>query len=131
MRPAPSTGRVCSGSRRGMPTTGTPWRAGRTTAPLRAAVDAACVEAGRDPTTLVRTALVQIELPGGVPYPSGYAGWVVGPGCPALAGSPETMAAEIRAYADAGINHLQVWVNPTTVAGVEALAPVLELLDHD
>jgi hypothetical protein len=35
----------------------------------------------------------------------------------------------LRAYADAGIGHVQVWLDPNTVAGVEAFAPVLALLD--
>ena len=100
-------------------------------APLRTLVDAACAEAGRDPATLERTVAVLIEGPGSVTFPKGYAGWFLGPERPALAGSPEVLAAEFRAYANAGISHLQVWVNPTTVAGVEALAPVLELLDHN
>lgn len=99
-------------------------------APLRALVDAACVGAGRDPATLERTVAVLVEGPGSVPYPHGYAGWYLSPDERGLIGSPEALAAEFRAYADAGISHLQIWVNPTTVAGVEAFAPVFALLDR-
>ena len=35
----------------------------------------------------------------------------------------------LRAFAAAGISHVQLWLTPTSRAGVEAFAPVLELLD--
>ncbi len=47
----------------------------------------------------------------------------------ALSGSAEELAAALRAYAAAGIAHVQVWLDPNTVAGAEAFAPVLALLD--
>jgi alkanesulfonate monooxygenase SsuD/methylene tetrahydromethanopterin reductase-like flavin-dependent oxidoreductase (luciferase family) len=47
----------------------------------------------------------------------------------ALSGSTEELAAALRAYADAGIEHVQIWLDPSTVAGIEAFAPVLALLD--
>jgi alkanesulfonate monooxygenase SsuD/methylene tetrahydromethanopterin reductase-like flavin-dependent oxidoreductase (luciferase family) len=97
--------------------------------PLRAAVDAACVQAGRDPTTLWRSAGVLVETAEAVPYPSGYPGWNAGQGQP-LVGTAEQLAAAFRAYAAEGISHLQVWVNPSTVAGIDQLAPVLEALDR-
>ena len=98
--------------------------------PLRDVVDAACREEGRDPATLERTATVLIEFPGSVTYPPGYPGWRPGAGRP-LSGSPEELAEVFRAYAREGIAHLLVWVNPATVAGLEALAPVLEILDRE
>jgi len=60
-----------------------------------------------------------------VPFPPGTPGRHPRP----QSGSAEQLAAVFRAYADEGISHLQVWVNPTTVAGIEQLAPVLEALD--
>ena len=62
--------------------------------------------------------------------PSGAPGWNGGQGRP-QSGSAEPLAALFRAYADEGISHLQVWVNPCTVRGIEQLAPVLEALDRD
>jgi alkanesulfonate monooxygenase SsuD/methylene tetrahydromethanopterin reductase-like flavin-dependent oxidoreductase (luciferase family) len=47
-----------------------------------------------------------------------------------LRGTPEEMAAELRAYADEGIGHVQLVIDPITEASVAALAPVLELLDR-
>jgi probable F420-dependent oxidoreductase len=83
-------------------------------------VDAACTEVGRDPTTLERTAAVFVDLPGA----TGREGWN------ALAGSPEELAEGLRAYADAGFTHVQLWLEPSTLAGIAAFAPVLELLDR-
>jgi probable F420-dependent oxidoreductase len=90
-------------------------------APLLAAVDAACAEAGRDPKSLERTVAVMVEV--GPHAPSTMS-------VPPLTGSPEELAASLRAYADAGVSHLQVWLEPNTVAGIEAFAPVLEALDR-
>jgi alkanesulfonate monooxygenase SsuD/methylene tetrahydromethanopterin reductase-like flavin-dependent oxidoreductase (luciferase family) len=90
-------------------------------APLLAAVDAACAEAGRDPKSLERTVAVMVEV--GPHAPSTMS-------VPPLTGTPEELAASLRAYADAGVSHLQVWLEPNTVAGIEAFAPVLEALDR-
>ena len=45
-----------------------------------------------------------------------------------LAGSAAEIAAELRACADLGITSAQIWLDPPDLAGVEAFAPVLELL---
>jgi alkanesulfonate monooxygenase SsuD/methylene tetrahydromethanopterin reductase-like flavin-dependent oxidoreductase (luciferase family) len=97
-------------------------------ASLRALVDAAAVAAGRDPASIERTVAVQVRLPAG-------AGRVMGDessrmAVPPLAGPPEVMAAELRAYAAEGIGHVQLVVDPITEASVAALAPVLALLDR-
>ncbi len=95
-------------------------------APLRAEVDAACRAAGRDPATLGRTAAVFVDMApgrrGGPPLPEHWQ-------FPLLAGPPEALAAELRAYARAGISHVQLWLEPNTVESLEAFAPVLEILD--
>jgi alkanesulfonate monooxygenase SsuD/methylene tetrahydromethanopterin reductase-like flavin-dependent oxidoreductase (luciferase family) len=96
--------------------------------PLRAAVDAACADVGRDPATLGRTASVLVDFinrpdvspspdrPFATPTP--------------IVGTPEEMAAQLRAFAGEGISHLQIWTSPRTVEGVERLGPVLEALDR-
>jgi alkanesulfonate monooxygenase SsuD/methylene tetrahydromethanopterin reductase-like flavin-dependent oxidoreductase (luciferase family) len=88
-------------------------------APLRDAVDTACVEVGRDPATLVRTLTIGVVFDGETIF-----------GAEPLTGSPEELAEAFRAFAREGIGHVQVWLNPMTMRGVEALAPVLELLDR-
>jgi hypothetical protein len=45
-----------------------------------------------------------------------------------LGGSPEEMAANLRAYADHGVSHLILWLEPNTLESIEAFAPVLEAL---
>jgi alkanesulfonate monooxygenase SsuD/methylene tetrahydromethanopterin reductase-like flavin-dependent oxidoreductase (luciferase family) len=49
---------------------------------------------------------------------------------PPLTGSAAEIAAGLRAYADAGLSHVQIWLEPNTPAGIEAFAPVLEELDR-
>jgi hypothetical protein len=49
---------------------------------------------------------------------------------PPLTGSPAELAAGLRAYAEIGVGHLQVWLEPATLAGIEAFAPVLDILDR-
>lgn len=98
-------------------------------APLRTAVDAACAAEGRDPSTLGRSLGILVDLPGSPPT-AGRAGWNPGPGGQLLTGSPAEMAETFRAFAREGIDHLQILVNPTTPAGVERLAAVLEHLDR-
>jgi probable F420-dependent oxidoreductase len=95
-------------------------------APLRARVDAACREAGRDPATVARTAAVFVDMaPGRRASPPLPAHWTFAP----LAGSPERLAAELHAYAQEGIGHVQLWLEPNTLESLEAFAPVLALLD--
>ena len=96
-------------------------------APRLAAVDAACIAEGRDPATLGRSACVLLDLPGA----NGRGGQ--GPRTRNdAARSPIADTAEavaiLREYADAGIEHLQVWLDPGTLAGIDAFAPVLAAL---
>lgn len=93
--------------------------------PLRAALDHACEKIGRDPATLRRTVAVGVALPG---HRLVFGPWDITSG--ALTGSPEELAAAFRAFARQGISHAQVYLAPNTSAGIEAFAPVLELLDR-
>ena len=95
---------------------------------LRAIVDEAAHAAGRDPAEIERTVAVQVRLAGG-------SGRVMGAtderqAVTPLAGSAEEIARELLAYAQEGITHVQLVVDPITEASVAALAPVLELLDR-
>lgn len=91
--------------------------------PLREAVDAACVAAGRNPETLGRTVGVLIDqrVPSEWDTPSEGRGQ-------AITGEPEEIAETLRAFAREGIDHLQLVPLVRGVAGVEALAPVVEAL---
>jgi len=96
-------------------------------APLRERVDAACRAVGRDPAAVERTVAVLVRLPGGT-------GRVMGesdrPEVAPLEGPPEVLEAAFRAYAAAGVGHLQLVLDPITMGSIEALAPVLALLDR-
>jgi probable F420-dependent oxidoreductase len=93
-------------------------------AALRETVDAACAEVGRDPATLERTlaALVQVQM--------GEVSRRGGPSekAPPIRGSDEEIAAVLRAFAAEGISHVQLVVDPITVASIERLGPVLDAL---
>jgi alkanesulfonate monooxygenase SsuD/methylene tetrahydromethanopterin reductase-like flavin-dependent oxidoreductase (luciferase family) len=92
--------------------------------PLRERVDAACRAAGRDPATLGRTATVLVDYvgtddlalrlmrPASTPEP--------------IVGDAAEVAATLRAFVDEGISHLQVFLQPNSLAGIERFAPVLE-----
>jgi alkanesulfonate monooxygenase SsuD/methylene tetrahydromethanopterin reductase-like flavin-dependent oxidoreductase (luciferase family) len=88
---------------------------------LLADLDAACAEAGRAPQGLERTVAVLAEV--GPHAPSTMS-------VPPLTGSPAALASALRAYAEKGVSHLQVWLEPNTLAGIEAFAAVLETLDR-
>lgn len=92
----------------------------------RAAVDAACVEVGRAPATLGRTAGVLV-----LPHAEGVAptATVTG-GLTPLTGPPAVLAAALRGFAREGISHVQISLRPNSLAGIEAFAPTLELLDR-
>jgi alkanesulfonate monooxygenase SsuD/methylene tetrahydromethanopterin reductase-like flavin-dependent oxidoreductase (luciferase family) len=95
--------------------------------PLLAKIDAACAEVGRDPATLEKTCAVFIAM-------SGAQGRIMGDptdmGSPPIAGTTEELAETLRAYARAGIAHVQLILDPNTEAAIEEFAPVLELLDR-
>ncbi len=95
--------------------------------PIRDKIDAACEAAGRDPATLARTVAILVQVPG---QPSNLVSTSpTGSGDP-LTGSPEEIADALRGFAREGISHVQVIHAPSTVAGIEAFAPILEHLDR-
>ncbi len=86
-----------------------------------ARVDAACASVGRDPATLERTVAVAIDLPDSeIAMPRD-----------AITGSPEELAESLREIAEDGVTHVQIWLEPSTLAGIEIFAQTLELLDRD
>ncbi len=96
-------------------------------APLRKQVDQACRAVGRDPAEVERTVAVLVQLPGGVGRAQGDSTAVA----PPVMGPPEVIAEALRGFAREGIGHVQLVIDPITTASLEALAPVLDLLDRD
>jgi alkanesulfonate monooxygenase SsuD/methylene tetrahydromethanopterin reductase-like flavin-dependent oxidoreductase (luciferase family) len=96
--------------------------------PLIALVDEAARAAGRDPAAIERTVAVHVRMPGGTGRIMGDTSdrQVVVP----LEGPAERIADELRAYARAGVGHVQLVLDPITQASVAALAPALDALDR-
>ena len=94
---------------------------------LRDQVDAAARAAGRDPGDIERTVAVQVRLPSGRGRVQGE---TANDAEPPVEGTAEEIAATLRAFAAEGIAHVQLVVDPITLASIEALAPVLEDLDR-
>jgi alkanesulfonate monooxygenase SsuD/methylene tetrahydromethanopterin reductase-like flavin-dependent oxidoreductase (luciferase family) len=91
--------------------------------PRLAALEAACVEAGRDPATIGKSAGIVVE-------PTSFSGAEAVFG-PPVRGSAEEIADSLRAFAAAGYTNVELVVWPPTLAALDALAPVIELLDAD
>jgi alkanesulfonate monooxygenase SsuD/methylene tetrahydromethanopterin reductase-like flavin-dependent oxidoreductase (luciferase family) len=90
-------------------------------AELLGRLDAACQAAGRDPAALGRIGMVMVDQTGAEPDPDARR--------PPVQGTPEEMAAAFRSLAADGLSHLVVANTPDSLEGLEALAPVLEVLD--
>ncbi|HEX5148213.1 MAG TPA: LLM class flavin-dependent oxidoreductase [Candidatus Limnocylindrales bacterium] len=88
--------------------------------PRLASLDVICAEVGRDPSTLGRSIGVVVN-------PLEPAGQRAS----ALSGSAEEIADSFRSFRDGGFTQLEVMLGPGTIEALEALAPVLELLDAD
>jgi alkanesulfonate monooxygenase SsuD/methylene tetrahydromethanopterin reductase-like flavin-dependent oxidoreductase (luciferase family) len=86
--------------------------------PLMEQVDAACIAAGRDPATLVRTAGGNIAM-------EGYLGRRPNP----IEGDDEHKAEVIAGFRDVGMKHFVAGLDPTTPQSIEAFGHVLERLD--
>ena len=95
---------------------------------LNARVDAACRDVGRDPASLARIIGIQVDLLNESRQATQPRQFVMAPW--PLTGTPEELAAQIRRYAEARVEHMMVWVDPVSVAGVEAFAPMLAALDR-
>lgn len=91
--------------------------------PRLAALLAACDTAGRDPATIGRSAGIVVE-----PTPVTGAADVLGV---PVRGASEEIADAFRTFGAAGFTQLELILWPPTLAALEAMAPVIELLDRD
>ncbi len=94
---------------------------------LRTLVDDACRAVGRDPAEVERTVAVLVRMPGGVGRAQSDSTAVA----PPVEGPSDVIAEALRGFAREGIGHVQLVIDPITPASLEALGPVLELLDRD
>jgi alkanesulfonate monooxygenase SsuD/methylene tetrahydromethanopterin reductase-like flavin-dependent oxidoreductase (luciferase family) len=90
-------------------------------------IDAACEQAGRDPKTLIRSICPLVRMTGGRGRISDFPGQS---GDSPLDGTdPAALAHELNAYADLGIGHVQLVIDPVTASSIAELQAVLDLLD--
>jgi probable F420-dependent oxidoreductase len=96
-------------------------------AALRERVDAAAERAGRKQGEVAATAAVYVRLSGGAGRVMGdYRDVEVTP----AQGSPADIAGHLAAMAEAGAAHLQLTVDPITLASIESLGDVLAEFDR-
>lgn len=92
--------------------------------PLMAQVDTAARAAGRDPAEIERTAAVLVQLEGGVGRLAGSERPTALP----LTGTNDELAESLTEYQDAGIDHIQLVLDPIDARAVEQMGKVLALL---
>jgi alkanesulfonate monooxygenase SsuD/methylene tetrahydromethanopterin reductase-like flavin-dependent oxidoreductase (luciferase family) len=93
---------------------------------LRAAVDEACHEVGRDPATLSRSACVYVDLPtatGRFPLPR------VDERQPG-AQSHDQILENMHRYAEEGLDEIMIWLDPNTVESLYEFGELLQRLDR-
>jgi alkanesulfonate monooxygenase SsuD/methylene tetrahydromethanopterin reductase-like flavin-dependent oxidoreductase (luciferase family) len=88
-------------------------------------VDAACRTAGRDPAAVERTVALIVAMPGALGRGSSVSEEAFEP----IPGDAETLAPALRAFADAGVAHVQLVLDPITLESIAALEPTLAALD--
>ena len=94
--------------------------------PMRDTVDAACRAAGRDPAEVERTLALLVAFPAALGRALGER---TGPDVTPISSDAATLASALRAFAAAGVGHVQLVLDPITVETIAALAPALALLD--
>jgi alkanesulfonate monooxygenase SsuD/methylene tetrahydromethanopterin reductase-like flavin-dependent oxidoreductase (luciferase family) len=95
-------------------------------AELKARVDAQIAETGRPVGSVSATCAVFIQLEGGAGRQmGGYGGVPVEP----IRGTALEVAEQVRAFADAGADHVQLVLDPITRDTIEWFEPVFAALD--
>jgi alkanesulfonate monooxygenase SsuD/methylene tetrahydromethanopterin reductase-like flavin-dependent oxidoreductase (luciferase family) len=96
-------------------------------AETRTRVEAEAVQFGRASGSLSATCAVLVQLPGGEGRQMGAYGGAVQP----LRGSPADIAEQLRAFANAGADHVQLVVDPITRDSIEWFQSMFAVLDGD
>jgi alkanesulfonate monooxygenase SsuD/methylene tetrahydromethanopterin reductase-like flavin-dependent oxidoreductase (luciferase family) len=93
--------------------------------PLRDAVDAACRTAGRDPAEVERSLALLVAFPGAKERSLVK---VNEPEMTPIPSDPDLLAATLGAFADEGVGHVQLVLNPINAETIAGLAPALAKL---
>jgi alkanesulfonate monooxygenase SsuD/methylene tetrahydromethanopterin reductase-like flavin-dependent oxidoreductase (luciferase family) len=91
--------------------------------PRVVAFNAACAEVGRDPATVSRSAGVVVAPLAAAEYTGMFGN--------AITGTASEIADAFRSFRAAGFTQLEFMLEPQSHAALEAMVPVLELLDAD
>jgi alkanesulfonate monooxygenase SsuD/methylene tetrahydromethanopterin reductase-like flavin-dependent oxidoreductase (luciferase family) len=94
--------------------------------PMRQRIDDACRAAGRDPAEVERTVALFVAFPGAQ---GRSVGDLQTADVEPISGEPDVLARRLREFADEGVAHVQLVLDPITVDTVRALRPMLERLD--
>jgi alkanesulfonate monooxygenase SsuD/methylene tetrahydromethanopterin reductase-like flavin-dependent oxidoreductase (luciferase family) len=94
--------------------------------PLRERVDAACRAVGRDPADVERTLALVVAFPGGA---RGRGSAVSDEPFDPIPGDASVLSATLQTFAQLGVGHVQLVLDPITVESIAALAPTLAALD--
>jgi len=92
--------------------------------PVRDRVDAICGEVGRDPAEVKRTVAILVGFPGAVGRGSAVAKENFEP----IDSDPATLVPSLRAFAEAGVGHVQLVLDPITTESIAALEPTIVAL---
>jgi len=91
--------------------------------PLRDKVDEACRAVGRDPAEVERTLALLVAFPDAIGRPAGSE---TEPQPEPIPGQDhQRLADALRGFADAGVGHVQLVLDPITVESIAALEPML------
>jgi alkanesulfonate monooxygenase SsuD/methylene tetrahydromethanopterin reductase-like flavin-dependent oxidoreductase (luciferase family) len=93
---------------------------------LRQEIDDACRAAGRDPAEVERTVAVFVAFPGAQ---GRQVGDLATPDVQPYSAEPSVLASALRAFAEEGVGHVQLVLDPINAETIAALAPTLALLD--
>jgi alkanesulfonate monooxygenase SsuD/methylene tetrahydromethanopterin reductase-like flavin-dependent oxidoreductase (luciferase family) len=92
--------------------------------PVRDRVDAVCREVGRDPAEVERTVAILVGFPGAVGRGSAVANENFEP----IDSDPATLVPSLRAFAEAGVGHVQLVLDPITTESIALLEPTIVAL---
>jgi len=89
---------------------------------LRDRVDTACRDLGRDPAEVERTVALFVAFPGAR---GRQLGDLSEPDVQPIPGDPATLVGALRAFADEGVGHVQLVLDPITIDSIAALEPAV------
>ena len=93
---------------------------------MHAMIDERCRAVGRNPGEVDRTVALMVAMPGALGRDSSVSDGEFEP----IAGETATLAPALRAFADAGVSHVQLVLDPITLQSINALRSTLAVLDE-